>query len=216
MRSGHGILRCTGWSGHFLSAKVHFCALSNYRKFAYTIHNHTYPKYLPIWTLNLYLFGLIQQTTKWHFSYFSQKTGFDISCKLSPLETICRKYQNLFSGKNKKNISKCRLLKLLPRMLSVQLKIWKPILLPADLSKTARWAANRADPDQMTHSVLSDLFLLWIVCLNTYNKHKFTILKCAYTVKPRYLELAYFELPLISKWISGPCFNMKQWQQIAK
>ena len=34
-----------------------------------------------------------------------------------------------------------------------------------------------------------------------------------YTVEPRYLELAYFELPLISKWKSGPCFNMKLWQQ---
>ena len=40
-----------------------------------------------------------------YISYFSQKTGFDISCKLSPLETICMKCQMLFSGKNKKNIS---------------------------------------------------------------------------------------------------------------
>ena len=39
-------------------------------------------------------------------TYFSQKTGFDISCKLSPLETFCMKCQNLFSGKNKKNITK--------------------------------------------------------------------------------------------------------------
>ena len=38
------------------------------------------------------------------FSYFSQKTGSDLSCKLSPLETICMQCQNLFSGKNKKNI----------------------------------------------------------------------------------------------------------------
>ena len=37
-----------------------------------------------------------------------------------------------------------------------------------------------------------------------------------YTVEPRYLELAYFELPLISKWKSGPCFNMKLWQQVTK
>ena len=37
-----------------------------------------------------------------------------------------------------------------------------------------------------------------------------------YTVEPRYLELAYFELPLISKWKSGPCFNMKLWQQVIK
>ena len=36
------------------------------------------------------------------------------------------------------------------------------------------------------------------------------------SVEPRYLELAYFELPLISKWKSGPCFNMKLWQQVTK
>ena len=28
-----------------------------------------------------------------------QKIGFDISCKLSPKETICMKYQSLFSEK---------------------------------------------------------------------------------------------------------------------
>ena len=34
------------------------------------------------------------------FSYFSKKTGLDISCKLSPpMETICMKWQSLFSGK---------------------------------------------------------------------------------------------------------------------
>ena len=38
-----------------------------------------------------------------YFSYFSQKTGFDISCKLSPKETICMKCQILFSVKNEKN-----------------------------------------------------------------------------------------------------------------
>ena len=35
-------------------------------------------------------------------------------------------------------------------------------------------------------------------------------------VEPRCLELAYFELPLISKWKSGPCFNLKLWQQVTK
>ena len=50
---------------------------------------------------------------------FFQKTGFVISCKLSPEETVCMKCQNLFSGKNKnKNISVCRLLKILLRVLS--------------------------------------------------------------------------------------------------
>ena len=38
------------------------------------------------------------------FSYFSQKTGFDIPCKLSPLETICMECQILFSRKSKKNM----------------------------------------------------------------------------------------------------------------
>ena len=31
----------------------------------------------------------------------------------------------------------------------------------------------------------------------------------SYTVDARYLDLAYLELPLISKWNSGPCFNME-------
>ena len=49
--------------------------------------------------------GRFQQMKNWYFSYFSQKTGFDISCKLSPKETICMKCLILFSGKNMKNIS---------------------------------------------------------------------------------------------------------------
>ena len=55
------------------------------------------------------------------FSYFSQKAGFDISCKSSLLETIYMKCQILFSGENKKNISKC-LLKFLPRVLSINVE----------------------------------------------------------------------------------------------
>ena len=37
-----------------------------------------------------------------HLTFFFQGTGFDISCKLPPEETICMKYQILFSEKNKK------------------------------------------------------------------------------------------------------------------
>ena len=55
------------------------------------------------------------------FSCFPQNTGFDISSKLSPME-ICMTCQILFSGENKKNISNCRLLKILPRVLSVNVK----------------------------------------------------------------------------------------------
>ena len=52
-------------------------------------------------------FLLTFTTVNWLISdifLFSQKTGFDISCKLSPLETICMKSQILFSRKNKKKI----------------------------------------------------------------------------------------------------------------
>ena len=52
--------------------------------------------------------------------FFSQKLGFCISCKLSPKETICMKCQILVSGKYKKYISKCRLLKILPSTQSVK------------------------------------------------------------------------------------------------
>ena len=38
------------------------------------------------------------------FLFFLKKIGFDISCKLSPKETICMTCQSLFSGKDKKNI----------------------------------------------------------------------------------------------------------------
>ena len=34
--------------------------------------------------------------------FFFEKTEFYISCKLSPVETICMKCQILFPGKNKK------------------------------------------------------------------------------------------------------------------
>ena len=39
----------------------------------------------------------IWQTTKnWYYSYFSQKTGFNISCKLSPKESFCMTCQSYF------------------------------------------------------------------------------------------------------------------------
>ena len=48
---------------------------------------------------------------------------------------------------------------------------------------------------------------IWVV---SWEKSRYS------AVEPRYLELAYFELPLISKWKSGFCFNMKLWQQVIK
>ena len=37
--------------------------------------------------------------------YFSQKTDFELSCKLSPMEEVCMKCQILFSGKKKTYIN---------------------------------------------------------------------------------------------------------------
>ena len=86
------------------------------------------------------LSGHIQQMTSWwHFSYFSQKTEFDISCKLSPLETICMKCQILFSGKNRKNVSKYHLLKILPIVLSIHIRSFRICGYPA----TVQWTYNR-------------------------------------------------------------------------
>ena len=36
------------------------------------------------------------------FFFFPKKKGFDISCELSSMKTICMKCQILFSGNNKK------------------------------------------------------------------------------------------------------------------
>ena len=55
-----------------------------------------------------------------YFSYFAQKTGFDSSYNLSPMETICRTCQNLFSGKNKKNISNLSSAELAQRVVEVK------------------------------------------------------------------------------------------------
>ena len=54
-----------------------------------------------------------------YFSHLFQKTGFDISCKLSPKETVCLKYQTLFS---KKNIIKLLSVEFAMRMVKVKLE----------------------------------------------------------------------------------------------
>ena len=56
------------------------------------------------------------------FSYFSQKTGFDISCKLSASQTMYMKCHNhFFSGKNNKNIMNFSSAELAQRVLKVNI-----------------------------------------------------------------------------------------------
>ena len=75
--------------------------LSN--NFCRVICNYTNAKF------TLMLGMLVKNCRRWHFkhfSYFAQKIGFDISCRLSP---ICMKYQSLFSGQNKNKRAKMAL-----------------------------------------------------------------------------------------------------------
>ena len=52
--------------------------------------------------------------------FYSQKKCFDISCKLSPEETICLKCQSLFSGEIKKNIVNLSSAELAQRVVKVK------------------------------------------------------------------------------------------------
>ena len=77
-----------------------------------------------------------------------QTTGFDISCKLSPLKTICMTCQNLQSGKNMKNITIwCLLIKFYPECYELS-----SIPLTLSLLHTGKnGSANNVDPDEMPH-----------------------------------------------------------------
>ena len=57
-----------------------------------------------------------------YVSYFFEKKGFDISCKLSTEKTICMKCQSLFSGKNKKRYFKMLPVDFFPSMLNVKVR----------------------------------------------------------------------------------------------
>ena len=56
-------------------------------------------------------------------SFFPLKTDFDVSCKVSPMETICMKCQNLFSGKYKKNITNLLSAEFAKRVVEVKVHI---------------------------------------------------------------------------------------------
>ena len=55
------------------------------------------------------------------------KTGFDISCKLSPMETICMKCQSLFSEESKNDITSLSSTELAKRVVKVKLHIARTI-----------------------------------------------------------------------------------------
>ena len=59
--------------------------------------------------------------------FFPLKVGFYMSCKLSPLEKICRNAKSYVLGKIRKNILNCRLLKSFPN--------YQAFMFPCSLNK---------------------------------------------------------------------------------
>ena len=86
-------------------------------KYGYLIKEPPSEIFNPLLTLSI-LWTIPADDKLITFSYFPKKIGFNISCKLSPHETICMEHQSLFLGKNTKNISQCPLLIFFPSTLS--------------------------------------------------------------------------------------------------
>ena len=55
--------------------------------------------HISIGSITLWANSAVDKFMVFFYYYFSEKTGFDISFKLSPVETIYMKCQILFSGK---------------------------------------------------------------------------------------------------------------------
>ena len=76
---------------------------------------YNFPLILSLWVKNS-ADGILT-----YFSKSSKKIGFDISCKLSLMETICMKCQNWFSRKSRKNIINLLSAELAQRMVKVNM-----------------------------------------------------------------------------------------------
>ena len=75
-----------------------------------------------------------------------------------------------------------------------------------------RFYAKHSDRQAWSGSTVVSALVSGARVIKALRRHKASL----NTVEPCYLELDYFELPLISKWKSGPCFNMTLWQQVTK
>ena len=131
------------------------------------------------------------------FSYFSLKTRFDISCKLSPLETICMKCQIFFSGKNKKNILTC-LFKILPRVPGTEksyLELWKQNN-GSIYTCNKNWAIIA---NQVPYIPQSEKTYLLIVCPKNSNQraHPCSLISLSREVRKRTFSTQLFKASLV-------------------
>ena len=104
------------------------------------------------------------------FSFHYQENGFDVSCNGDNLHEV----QIMFSWKNEKNISKCRLLKIVPRVLSVKvctnnsrrsLCMAKPTikLVRRDGSACTLWDCTSADLSSLIRAFANRKYPLWLL-----------------------------------------------------
>ena len=82
-------------------------------------------KCLPCWVKNF-----SRKQFEIIFFFFPKKIGSGISCKLSPEETICKKFKNLFSEKNKKNIINLTSAELAQRVVMIKKLKDCPMIVP--------------------------------------------------------------------------------------
>ena len=82
------------------------------------------------------------------FLFITKKTGFDVSCSGDNLHEV----QIMFSWKNEKNISKCRLLKIVPSVLSVKVCTNNSRMSLCMAKPTIKLERRDEETDQPAHS----------------------------------------------------------------
>ena len=112
----------------------------------------------------------------WYLFYFSKKIGFDISYKLSPKETICMKYQNLFFFlKSKENYFKISSAEnVIPSMFLSVKYLWRVICLAGSWSTYATTSCCTHPVVVYTLKTRPDMFLLLNIHTLIYEQYHFT------------------------------------------
>ena len=112
------------------------------------------------------------------FLISSHRIGLDISCRLSPQETICMKYQSLVSGKDKNHISKCRLLIIITQHAKRNGRFCPCSIFP-HLYKVIKYSMTTSSKSKMLRSSQRVLtlnivfspcvraYMYYIICINT-------------------------------------------------
>ena len=85
--------------------------------------------------------------------------------------------------------------------------LWKAICKPIATCQIPIWLSEQQDQAHLEENAAIEANMSLVLQAYLGNHIAIVNVFTLSTVGPRYLELAYFELPLISKWKSGPCFE---------